>query len=61
VKNAHRGVILGLQEFVEEYVSEAAFGLGGYLSGRGLIPLPDDQRVTTSEAAINGVQMTRFQ
>lgn len=61
VKNAHRGVILGLQEFVEEYVSEAAFGPGGYLTGRGLIPLPDDQRVTTSEAAINGVQMTRYQ
>ena len=61
VKNAHRGVILGLQEFVEEYVAEAAFGPGGYLSGRGLIPLPDEQRAATSEAAANGVQMTRYQ
>ena len=26
VKNAHRGVIQGLQEFIEEYVSEAAMG-----------------------------------
>lgn len=61
VKNAHRGVIEGLQAFIEEYVSEFAFSPGGYLSGRGLIPLPDDERAATSEGAINGVHMTRFQ
>ena len=61
VKNAHRGIIQGLQEFVEEYVSEFAFGPGGYLSERGLIPLPDEARAATSEATINGVHMTRYE
>lgn len=44
VKNAHKGVIAGLNEFVTEYVSEASFGEGGYLAERGLIPLAADQR-----------------
>ncbi len=61
VKNAHRGVIQGLQEFVEEYVSEASIGPGGYLSSRGLIPLSDDVRGETQDNAINGVHMTRYQ
>jgi phosphate transport system substrate-binding protein len=53
VKNAHKGVIPGLSEFVTEYVSEASFGEGGYLSERGLIPLPADQRDAT-RAAVEG-------
>lgn len=61
VKNAHRAVIQGLQEFIEEYVSEAAFGPGGYLSARGLIPLGDDERAATAEAAVNAEHMTRYQ
>ncbi len=61
VKNAHRGAIPGLQEFVEEYVAEESFGPGGYLSERGLIPLNDDTRQATREAAINGDHMTRYQ
>jgi phosphate transport system substrate-binding protein len=50
VKNAHRGVVPGLEEFVTEYVSEDAFGEGGYLSERGLIPLPEEERAQVSEA-----------
>ena len=42
VKNAHRGVIPGLDEFVTEYVSEEAFGPGGYL--RGARPDPARRR-----------------
>ena len=61
VKNAHRGVIPGLQEFVEEYVAEVAFGPGGYLFERGLIPLSDDAREATRQAAINGDHMTRYE
>jgi phosphate transport system substrate-binding protein len=57
VKNAHRGVIAGLEEFVAEYVSEASFGEGGYLSERGLIVLPEDQRATITEAATTGAAM----
>lgn len=39
VKNAHRGVIPGLDEFLAEYVSEDAMGADGYLVERGLVPV----------------------
>ena len=58
VKNAHRGVIPGLEEFVAEYVSEASFGEGGYLSERGLIVLSEDQRAAVAEAATTGANMS---
>jgi phosphate transport system substrate-binding protein len=57
VKNAHRGVIPGLNEFVAEYLSEASFGEGGYLSERGLIVLPADERTAISEGAAAGTAM----
>jgi phosphate transport system substrate-binding protein len=56
VKNAHRGVIPGLQEFVEEYVSEEAMGPGGYLEERGLIPLSDEERERTREVVAEGIE-----
>lgn len=42
-KNAHRGVIPGFNEFIEEYVSEDSLALGGYNNERGLTPLPTDR------------------
>jgi phosphate transport system substrate-binding protein len=57
VKNDHRGVIPNLQEFVEEYVSDDAMGPGGYLSERGMIPLPEDKFSAVQEAAINAASM----
>jgi phosphate transport system substrate-binding protein len=50
VKNAHRGVIPGLDEFITEYVSEESFGEGGYLQERGLIPLSEEERAGVNEA-----------
>ncbi len=44
IKNAHRGVIPGLNEFVTEYVSDDALAADGYLPERGLTPLSDDAR-----------------
>ena len=44
VKNAHVGVIPGIEEFVMEFTSEKAIGDEGYLADKGLIPLPQDQR-----------------
>lgn len=44
VKKAHVGVIPGIQEFLAEFTSEAAWGEFGYLSDKGLIPLPDGER-----------------
>ncbi|MFN3847181.1 MAG: substrate-binding domain-containing protein [Paracoccaceae bacterium] len=41
VKNAHRGVIPNLQEFIEEYMSDEALKAGGYLAQRGMTPLPE--------------------
>jgi phosphate transport system substrate-binding protein len=55
VKNAHRGVIPNMQEFIEEYMSEEALAPGGYLSERGLVSLPDDVRAATRDAVINAV------
>lgn len=40
LKKQHVGVIPGLKEFAEEYVSKKAMGDGGYLEAKGLIPLP---------------------
>jgi phosphate transport system substrate-binding protein len=40
VKKQHIGVIPGLKEFVAEYTSAKAMGDNGYLSKKGLIPLP---------------------
>ncbi len=61
VKNAHRGVIQGLDEFVTEYLSEDAFGDEGYLHERGLIPLPGDQRDAVRAAYAANGNMTRYQ
>jgi phosphate transport system substrate-binding protein len=43
VKKQHVGVTPGLEQFVMEFMSEAAAGRGGYLQDRGLVPLPADQ------------------
>src|SRR5690606_36479925 len=43
VKAAHLGVIPGLREFIREYVSARSMGEEGYLSEKGLVPLPADE------------------
>tara|TARA_E500000331_G_C17242569_1_gene707648 strand:+ start:581 stop:1597 length:1017 start_codon:yes stop_codon:yes gene_type:complete len=50
VKKAHVGVIPGLKEFLREFTSERAWGEDGYLSDRGLIPMPDEERFMVGEA-----------
>ena len=57
VKNAHRGVIPNLQEFIEEYMSDDAMEPGGYLSERGMVVLSDDVREKTQDAVISGESM----
>jgi len=47
VKKAHIGVIPGLQEFVNEYVSDKALGEEGYLADRGLVPQPKSDLAKT--------------
>ena len=57
IKNAHRGVIPNLQEFVEEYMSDDAMAPGGYLEDRGMVALPDEERAAVQEAVISGASM----
>ena len=52
VKKAHVGVIPGINEYLREFTSEAATGEFGYLTDRGLIPLPESER----KAVLAGVQ-----
>jgi len=44
VKTAHIGVIPGIQEFLAEFTDEDTYGEEGYLSDRGLIPMPEEER-----------------
>ncbi|MGQ0564086.1 MAG: substrate-binding domain-containing protein [Gemmobacter sp.] len=57
VKNAHRGVIPGLTEFIETYASPDAMGKGGYLEERGLVVLSDDALATVQAALKDAVNM----
>jgi phosphate transport system substrate-binding protein len=50
VKKANIGATPGLREFLEEYLSDAATGRGGYLQSRGLIPLPAGQHAANQTA-----------
>jgi len=59
VKKGQVGVTQGLQEFVNEFVSDAATGRGGYLQSRGLIPLPAGQHEANKEAAAKLPPMAR--
>jgi phosphate transport system substrate-binding protein len=50
VKRAHVDVIPGLRGFLREFTSERAWGDDGYLSERGLIPLPKVERRAVAAA-----------
>ncbi|MEZ5452991.1 MAG: substrate-binding domain-containing protein [Thiothrix sp.] len=51
VKNAHVDQVKGIKEFVAEFTSDAAWGDDGYLSDKGLIPLPQEMREASAKAA----------
>ena len=61
VKKAHVDVIPGLRGFLREFTSERAWGDEGYLSDRGLIPMPVDERraVATAVNALTPLAMNR--
>jgi len=44
IKNAHVGVIPGMLEYVEEFLSDQASGEDGYLGEKGLISMPNEER-----------------
>ena len=59
VKKANIGKTPGLAEFVNEFVSDAATGKGGYLQSRGLIPLPAGQHSAQQDAVKTGKVMAK--
>jgi phosphate transport system substrate-binding protein len=44
VKKAHIGTIPGIAEYLKAFSDEKAWGPEGYLTDKGLIPMPDDER-----------------
>lgn len=59
VKKAHAGTIPGMQEYINEFTSEKAWGPEGYLSEKGLIPMPDDERARMAQQARSFTPMAR--
>ena len=60
IKNAHRGVIPGLEEFVTMYVDDGSIGPDGFLIERGLIPLSDERRKEIQDRVEQGIHMDRY-
>jgi len=52
VKKAHVDMIPGIKEYLKEFTSEKAWGPDGYLSEKGLIPMPDDERKKVGDAVM---------
>ena len=50
LKKAHVDVIPGLRGFLREFSSERAWGDEGYLSDRGLIPMPEEERSEVADS-----------
>ena len=53
IKKAHLDAISGMREFLAEYTSEKAWGDDGYLSDKGLIPMPKKERAQFSSDVKN--------
>lgn len=50
VKKAHVGTIPGIDGFMKEFTSEKAWGDDGYLTNKGLIPMPKEERAKFAKA-----------
>jgi len=44
VKNAHVGTVPGIKQYLAEFTADKAWGDEGYLTDKGLIPMPEDER-----------------
>ncbi|KPQ29062.1 MAG: phosphate transport system substrate-binding protein [Marinobacter excellens HL-55] len=51
IKEAHVGVVPGIQEYVAEFTSESTWGDNGYLVDVGLIPSPRNERMEIAKRA----------
>lgn len=57
-KTAHIGVIPGIQEFMDAFTGDAAFGEEGYLTDKGLIPMSAEERQQFSSAVRNRTSLS---
>lgn len=53
VKKAHVGTIPGIAEYLAEFANEKAWGPEGYLTDKGMIPMPDAERKQFSDDVKN--------
>lgn len=53
VKKAHIGSVPGIEEFLNEFLSDKAMGDFGYLAEKGLIPLPSNELQIVQNTADN--------
>ena len=60
IKNDHRSVIPGMDEFIKAYVSEDAMGPDGYLKERGLVALDDEKRKAIQDSTLMSKSLTRY-
>jgi phosphate transport system substrate-binding protein len=58
IKNAHRGVIPGMNEFIAEYVSDAALGPDGYMEERGLTVLAPEVLADVQKAGLEAIMLS---
>lgn len=58
VKKAHVGVIPGMEAYLQEFTAEKAWGEDGYLTDKGLIPMPTAEREKYRQNALELVPMS---
>ncbi|THB80096.1 MAG: phosphate ABC transporter substrate-binding protein, partial [Desulfobacteraceae bacterium] len=58
VKKEHVDKIPGIREYLAEFTSDKAWGDEGYLTDKGLIPMPKEERAKFAKAVADLVPMT---
>ncbi|MNV94184.1 PBP superfamily domain protein [compost metagenome] len=58
VKGEHIGVVPGIEEYVQFFMSDAMAGNGGTLEGAGMIPQPADKTAEVVSNFETGVSLT---
>ncbi|HEV8391022.1 MAG TPA: phosphate ABC transporter permease subunit PstC [Dongiaceae bacterium] len=58
VKDAHRGIVPGIDPFVRELLSERSMGTEGYLADKGLVPFTPEERAQVESATLAGLGLT---
>ncbi len=56
-KTAHIGVVPGIQEYMDAFTDDAAFGDEGYLTDKGLIPMSAEERKQFQATVRNRVSL----